>query len=110
MQQRSLSPGSGHRNLSALLSLFDYLCERNVIGQPGRRREATVRIETDDLSLTKGVPSLKIQRFSLFLTAFVRVFSGVIGEKVVGRSRFDHVSTADLRSSIAWCPYTVRIT
>jgi hypothetical protein len=32
--------GSSHRNLSALSSLFDYLCERNVIGQPGRRREA----------------------------------------------------------------------
>ena len=34
MQQRGLSPGSSHRNLSALLSLFDYLCERNVIGSP----------------------------------------------------------------------------
>jgi hypothetical protein len=40
MQQRSLSPGSSHRNLSALSSLFDYLCEHNVIGQPGRQREA----------------------------------------------------------------------
>jgi hypothetical protein len=34
MQQRSLSPGSSHRNLSALPSLFDYLCERNVITSP----------------------------------------------------------------------------
>ena len=41
MEARELSPASIRRKLSALSSLFDYLCERNAVArQSGGRREA----------------------------------------------------------------------
>ena len=41
LEARELSPASIRRKLSALSSLFDYLCERNaVVRQSGRRRQA----------------------------------------------------------------------
>src|SRR5277367_3026781 len=41
LESRELAPSSIRRKLSALSSLFDYLCERNAVaGNPGRRRQA----------------------------------------------------------------------
>ena len=44
MESRGLAPTSIRRKLSALSSLFDYLCERNAVArQSGGRRQAAGR-------------------------------------------------------------------
>jgi integrase/recombinase XerD len=51
MERRGLAPSSIRRKLSALSSLFDYLCERNAItGNPGPVRAFTARHGSDQRS------------------------------------------------------------